>query len=392
MPKYKPHNEEYDYIAYRFAVDFKHDDSFLSYFAIHAGCARLIYNLLVADESDFYKEMGFALNNNYSDYKDQYPFLKEVDALVLNYAYRDFKTAMKKFYDKEAAYPKFHSKRGRQSFTTSIASRGAVNLRYDRQTHLLHVPKLKTDIHIFQHRKIRKGGLLKSATFSRECDGRYFVSLLYEYPKGSTSSAAERHTEKRTIGLDMSLEHFYVDSNGDAADYHRRYRETEALLAKEQRRLSHMKKGSNNYNRQRLKVARLYSKTKNQRNDFLHKLSYTLIHRYDIICIEALNMKAMSQSLHLGKSVHDIGWGEFTGLLDYKASKWGKTVIRVDKYYPSSRTCRHCGNVNHKLKLSDRLYVCPECGFLIDRDWQAAMNIRDEGLRIYQSKTSEQTA
>ena len=373
--------DEYDYIAYRFAVDYEDDDSFLSYFANNAGCARLLYNSLVADGRDFYKEMGFALNNSYSDYKDQYKFFWDVDSLVLNHAWNDYKTAMQAFFDGEAGYPKFKKKHRRQSFTTSIASKGATNLAYDQKTHLLKVPKLKSKIHIFQHRRIRKGGTLKSATFSRECDGRYYVSLLYEYPKDSTISTAERHKEEQAIGLDMSLEHFYVDSNGDAADYHRRYRETEALLAKEQRKLSHMKKDSNNYIRQRLKAARLHSKTKNQRNDFLHKLSYALIHRYDIICIEDLDMKAMSQGLHLGKSVHDAGWSKFTRMLDYKAAKWGKIIIRVDKYYPSSKTCRHCGNVNHKLKLSDRLYVCPECGFLIDRDWQAAINIRNEGLR-----------
>ena len=229
------------------------------------------------------------------------------------------------------------------------------------------------------HRRPAAGGTLGSATLSRDTDGRYYISLQYKYPD---SVCRTQTGTGDTVGLDMSMGYFYVDSNGDHAELPRFYRMIEEKLIKEQRKLSHMEKDSNNYKRQKARIARLHAKAKHQRSDFLHKLSYNLVMRYDTICVEDLNMKAMSGGLHLGKSVHDLGWGAFISMLEYKCSFYGKKLIKVDRYYASSRLCHHCGNRHPDLALSDRLYVCPSCGTVLDRDWNAAMNIREEGLRL----------
>ena len=366
-------------IAYKFLAkpDLVHTGG---YFPRWFGCRRFLWNAMLSDKRDFYKIMGSSLDNEVTDYKDTFPFLCEVDSLVLANVKLSLNRAYEAFFSGNADYPKFKKKNSRQSFTTNIASTGAVNLRYDEKTHLLKLPKIKEPVKVVQHRKIRPGGILKSATVSKEPDGRYYVSLLYEYPRAMHTSSLD---ETKAIGLDMSMEHFYVDSNGDTADMPHFYRLMESKLAKEQAKLSMMVKGSNNYKKQKQRIAKLYAKTKHQRSDHLHKLAYNLVMRYDIICVEDLSMKGMSQSLNLGKSVGDTGWGMFISLLKYKCKRYGKVLIKVDRFYASSKTCHGCGYINKELSLGDRLYVCPVCGNIIDRDWQAALNILDEGLRIY---------
>lgn len=379
-------NTDVECIAYKFTV--KPSEQQKVIFAKAFGCKRFLYNVMLSDESYYYKEMGTSLRNEVSDYKEDYPFLCEVDSLVLANAKLNLTTAFQKFFDGIADYPVFKKKSGRQSFTTNCSNKKQPNLVYDMEHCLLKLPKVKDPLLVIQHRKIKTGGVLKSATVSREPDGRYYVSMLYEYPCASVMPVTmpNASNDVKAIGLDMSMEHFYVDSNGNFADYPKFYRRMEATLAKEQAKLSRMVKGSNNYNKQKHHIAKLYAKIKHQRSDYLHKLSYNLVMDYDVICIESLNMKGMSKALHLGKSVHDLGWGEFVRMLTYKCRKYGKTLIMIDTFYPSSKTCMECGYVHKDLTLSDRLYVCPNCGNIIDRDWQAAINILLEGLRIYYSQ------
>lgn len=376
-------NSDVECIAYKFMV--RPSEAQKTVFAKAFGCKRFLYNAMLADESFHYQQMGCFLRNEVSDYKEDFPFLYEVDSLVLANAKLNLTAAFQKFYDGTAQYPVFKKKSGRQSFTTNCSNKNQPNLVYDVTTRLLKLPKIKESLPVVQHRKIKPGGVLKSATVSMETDGRYYVSMLYEYPKVEIVTPAKT-SDIKAIGLDMSMEHFYVDSNGNFTDYPKFYRRMEAVLAKEQARLSRMVKESNNYNKQKKRIAKLYAKIKHQRNDFLHKLSYNLVMEYDVICIESLSMKGMSKGLHLGKSVHDLGWGEFVRMLAYKCRKYGKTLVMIDKFYPSSKTCMECGYVHKELTLSDRVFVCPQCGHVIDRDWQAAMNILCEGLRIYYSQ------
>ncbi|SDJ15635.1 putative transposase [Alteribacillus bidgolensis] len=172
----------------------------------------------------------------------------------------------------------------------------------------------------------------------------------------------------------------FVDSKGKKANYPRFYRQTLEKLAKEQRILSRRKKGSHRWYKQRLKVAKLHERIANQRKDFLHKESHKLAKWYDCVVIEDLNMKGMSQALHFGKSVADNAWGMFTTFLQYKLEEQGKKFVKIDKWFPSSKTCSHCGRAVESLSLSDRIFQC-ECGFVADRDWNAAINIKKEGIR-----------
>lgn len=350
-------------------------------FAKAFGCKRFLYNVMLSDESYHYQVMGTSLRNEVSDYKEDYPFLREVDSLVLANAKINLSTAFQKFFDGSGNYPAFKKKSGRQSFTTNCSNKKKPNLVYDVSRQLLKLPKVEEPLKVVQHRKIKSGGLLKSATVSMETNGIYYVSLLFEYTKTEVSVVSV--DTPKAIGLDMSLEHFYVDSDGNTADFPRFYRAMESRLAKEQAKLSRMVRNSHNYKKQKRRIAKLYAKIKHQRSDYLHKLSYHLVMTYDVICIESLHMKGMSKSLHLGKSVHDLGWGEFVRMLSYKSERYGKTLIMMDKFYPSSKTCGSCGYVHKDLQLSDRVFVCPKCNHLVDRDWQAATNILSEGLRIY---------
>jgi putative transposase len=187
---------------------------------------------------------------------------------------------------------------------------------------------------------------------------------------------------QNVLGLDMDMQNLFTDNNGIRADYPRYYRQMQNQLALHQRRLSRCVYQSNNYYKQRSKVSRLQEKTANQRRDFLHKLSCQIANDYDAVCIENLNMKAMSQCLKLGKSVMDNGWGLFSSFLDYKLKDRGKPLVKVDKWYPSSKTCSICGRINQSLTLGDRLWTCDGCKTCHDRDVNAAINIKTEGLRL----------
>lgn len=178
------------------------------------------------------------------------------------------------------------------------------------------------------------------------------------------------------------MKELYVASDGSSACYPRYYRQALDKLAKEQRKLSKCKKGSNNRNKQRIKVAKLHEKVTNQRKDFLHKQSRQITNAYDCVCIEDLNMKAMSQALNFGKSVADNGWGMFTSFLSYKLREQGKSLVKIDKWYPSSKTCSCCGTVKVTLSLSDRTYYCEVCGAVLNQDYNASINIRNEGMRL----------
>jgi putative transposase len=179
------------------------------------------------------------------------------------------------------------------------------------------------------------------------------------------------------------MRELYIDSNGNKPSYPRYSRLAEERLSKEQRKLSKMKKGANNYKKQKLKVARIHEQIANQRKDFLHKLSRQIVNAFDCICIEDLDMQGMSKALNFGKSVHDNGWGMFTRMLEYKLAELGKYIVKIDKFYPSSQLCSSCGYQNPAVKdLSIRQWECPKCGVIHIRDHNAAINIREEGKRL----------
>ena len=187
---------------------------------------------------------------------------------------------------------------------------------------------------------------------------------------------------EKALGLDYSSPHFYVDSEGFVAEMPHHYRNAEHALAREQRKLSGMVKGSSNYQKQKRIVAKLHTKIRNQRKDWQHKESRKIAANWDIVCVEDINLKGMAQGLHLAKATNDNGFGQFRTYLAYKLAERGKKLITIDKWYPSSKLCRKCGVTNTELTLADRIWTCPSCGSLIERDHNAAINIRNAGLEM----------
>ena len=229
-----------------------------------------------------------------------------------------------------------------------------------------------------QHRTIPEKYCLKSVTVSQTPSGKYYASVLFEY-----ENQVQEQELNEFLGLDFSMHELYKDSNGNEPAYPRYYRQAERRLKREQRKLSKMQKGSQNRDKQRIKVAKLHEKVANQRKDFLHKQSRQITNAYDCVCMEDLDMQAMSQALNFGKSVSDNGWGMFVTFLKYKLEEQGKRLVKVDKFFASSQTCSNCGYVNKETRdLSIRNWDCPECGAHHDRDVNAAINIRNEGMRI----------
>ncbi len=338
------------------------------------GCVRFIYNRMLADKIKHYEETKQKLNNTPAQYKQEFAWLKEVDSLALANAQMNLQTAYNNFFrSPKVGFPKFKSKKSNhRSYTTNC-----VNGNIKLENGYIKLPKVGL-VKLKQHRQIPSDYNLKSVTVSQTPSGKYYASVLFEY------EAETQQIEPQTfLGLDFSMHELYKDSNGNEPQYPRYYRQAEKKLAREQRKLSLMQKGSKNRDRQRIKVAKLHEKVANQRKDFLHKQSAMITKLYDCVCIENLDMKAMSQALNFGKSVSDNGWGMFVTFLKYKLEEQGKQLVKVNKFFASSQTCNCCGYKNPATKdLSVRAWDCLECGAHHDRDVNAAINIRNEGMRL----------
>ena len=342
-------------------------------FAKTFGCVRFIYNKMLEDKIKYYQETKEKLNNTPAQYKSEFEWLKEIDSMALCNAQMNLQSAYNNFFrSPKVGFPKFKSKRKhKDSYTTNNQS-GTVSIIDKR----LRLPKVGL-VKIVQHRIIPSNQKIKSATIEKTRSGKYYVSILVEFEKEIPSVPLD---ETKALGLDYASHSFYVDSQGKEANYPKFYRNAQRVLSTEQRKLSLMKYGSNNYEKQRVRVAKIQEHISNQRKDWLHKLSFELAETYDYICVEDINMQNMAQSLKLGKSTNDNGFGLFRRLLAYKLADRGKRLIKIDKWFPSSKMCRFCGCVNKNLKLSDRVWTC-ECGAVLNRDENAAINILNEGLK-----------
>lgn len=344
------------------------------------GCARKVYNLLLSERLDLYRrykddpdELRKQKLSTPAALKAEYSYLREVDSLALCNAQCNLEAAFSAFFSGRSAIPTFKKKRrARLAYTTNNVSD---SIRIDSGR--LRLPKVGY-IKIKRHRPMPEGSVIKSVTVSCTGSGKYYASILVE----TTTETPYAHAIESVIGLDYSSKELYADSQGASPEYPHYYRKGEGKLAKEQRKLSRKKKFSKNWHKQKRRVAKEHEKTANRRKDFLNKLSYKLANEYDAVVVESIDMKTMSQGLRLGKSTYDNGFGMFRNMLRYKLADRGKWLIEADRYYPSSKLCSVCGYKNAELTLSDRVWKCPSCGTILDRDVNAAVNIRDEGIRI----------
>lgn len=364
------------------------------------GCARKYWNLALADFCET------SIINSPAAYKKSYPFLKDVDSLALTSEWRFLINTIRSYKKHICGFPNFKRKKYAESYTTNnlISQTGKPSIRIENG-HFLVLPKLKKPIRLKMHRHLP--GKIHSVTVSRKSSGEYYYSILCEVPVSESPKA------KETVGIDVGLKSFITDSNGNNVDPSRFYRNAQKKLAREQKKLSRMERANidhykkvnghqvpvyrrplrecRNYQKQRRKVARLHQHVANQRKDLLHKLSLQYVRDNDVICIENLNISGMMKNRHLSKAIADAGWNTFVSFLVYKADLYGRTVVKVSRWYPSSQTCSCCGYRligENKLKLSDRMWKCPQCGSEHDRDINAAINIRTEGLRLLEDTES----
>ena len=357
------------------------------FFAKTFGCVRKVYNLMLNDRKKAYEEVKNDPSKKMTfptpaKYKEEFPFLKEVDSLALANAQLHLDKAYKNFFrDKSVGFPRFKSKKNPvQSYTTNNQN-GTVALIDSK---FIKIPKLKSLIRIKLHRQPK--GMIKSATISRHASGKYYISLLCK------EEISELPKTNSAIGIDLGITDFAILSDGQKIDNHKFTSKMEKKLKREQRKLSKRallakNKGiplseAKNYQKQKRKVARLHEKVMNQRTDFLNKLSTEIIKNHDIICIEDLNVKGMLRNHKLARSISDVSWSSFVAKLQYKADWYGREIIKVDTWFPSSQICSECGHKDGKKSLDIREWTCPICHTHHDRDINASINILTEGLRI----------
>ena len=405
------------------------DENVRTFFMKNFGCCRKVYNLYV---DWLYKQLedfgyvgedsipGFKLPE-VTEFKKEFDFLKEVDSLGLSNAKISFEKAINHFnkecdhktYTKGAkrrdesgteklsfrglvGMPKFHSKaHGDFSYTTNCQypteSKTLKNPTIRLEGNRLYLPKLKDGVELIVHRPLPKDARIGNVTMSMDTDGRMFASIEYECEIETNTEIQHAVLNEDTgtlnslniLGLDYSQEHFYVDSEGRKANYPHYYLKTEAKLSRELRKLSRMVYGKKNYNKQLLKIKKLYKKIANQRRDFINKEALRLSREYDVVVVEDLNLRNLAMSLNLGKKLNDNGFGMFREQLENKLREKGSVLVRTDRFYPSTKTCHCCGSINPEIKLGVTRWICPNCKTLLDRDVNAAINIRNEGIRIF---------
>ena len=341
------------------------------------GCVRFVYNYYLNKRKEVYEKDKIAFTYNkcskdLTSLKQQLVWLKEPDKDALQKCLKDLDMAYQKFFKEHTGYPKFKSKKNRyQSYRTSYTNN---NIRFENKH--IKIPKLgyvKT-----RDKQIPEGRIL-NATISQEPNGHYYCSICCTDVK-----IEQLPKTNKNIGIDLGLVDFAIMSNGIKIKNPRFYERLEKKLAKLQRELSRKTIGSSNWNKARIKVAKLNKHIVNQRTDFLQKLTTQIVKEYDIICIEDLDVKSMkeTESKTRNKRVGDVSWSEFRRMLTYKCKWYGKNLSVVDRYYPSSQICYKCGCKDGKKSEEIRFWRCPNCGIELDRDANAAINILNEGLRI----------
>jgi len=341
------------------------------------GCCRFVYNWALRLKTDayyneqqrlYYKDVSERLTDLKK--QDDYRWLSEISSVPLQQALRHLDKAFITFFEGRTPYPTFHKKRNKQSATyTSNA--------FVWRNGTITLAKMSDPLNIRWSRPLPDGAVPSSVTLSKDCANRYFISILVE------EDIAHLDPTGKTVGADLGLKSFVVLSNGEVIGNPRFFHKDENKLAKAQRRHARKKKGSKNREKARLKVARVHARITDRRRDFSHKLSTRLIRENQTICVESLHVKNMGKNPKLSKAISDVGWSAFVSQLEYKAAWYGRNLVKIDKWYPSSKRCFDCGHVLDSLPLDVREWTCPECGAHHDRDINAAKNVHAVGLTVF---------
>ena len=357
--------------AYKYALKPTPEEKL--FFCKTFGCSRLIYNLILKDKINYYKINKQALYPKVTDYKEDYPFLGEVDSMALSYAKLHVKIAYENFFSKKAKFPRFKSKKSRQSYTTYNSIKGKYSTIKIVDNSHIKLPKLKTLVKLVYHRPLPEGAVIKSATISKTKSGKYFVSLLVDIPDVEKLS----HNNKK-VGVDLGLKEFAVLSDQTIVKNPKFFRKSRERIVKLSRKLSKKEPGSHRFEKARRKLARAYERISNQRQDFLHKLSTKIIRENQTIVLEDLKVSNLLQNHKLALSIQEASWYKFRWMIEYKANWYGRDVIIAPSSYPSSQLCSYCGARSKQTKdLSVRTYICEKCGAHLDRDWNAAVNLEN---------------
>ena len=340
----------------------------------HFGCSRFVYNYFLNERKEQYQKDKKS-DNYYKQAKtltdlkkqEEFEWLKEVNSQTIQFSLRSLDTAYVNFFRGNAQFPKFKSRKHKNTFT--IPQFGAV------KGGKILIPKFKDGIKVKLDKREIKGKIGKM-NITKTPTGKYYVSIF-------TEQTIEQFTKTgKKVGIDLGLKDFVITSDGIKFKNNRYTKKYSRELKKAQQHLSRKKKGSNGFEKQKLKVAKIHEKISSCRLDTLHKVSYKLVKENDLIVVEDLNVKGMIKNTKLSKHISDVSWGNFVNLLNYKCDWYGKELIKVNRFYPSSKTCNCCGWINQNLKLSERQWTC-KCGEKHDRDLNASKNILKEGLKIY---------
>lgn len=345
------------------------------------GCTRFVYNYFLEQRTNVYKTEGRPVNyteqqNQLPGLKKEYEWLKEVDSTSLQMSLRNLDQAFKNYYnDKRAGYPKFKSKKhSKPAYTVNF-----VNNNIKVKNGNIKLPKLgwmKAAVHRFVNGRIIKASVTKSST------GKYYVAICVE------EEIATCPENDNAIGIDLGLKNFAALSTGDKIENPKVLKKYQHKMRRLQKDLSRKEKGSNNWKKAKHKLAKTHEKVANIRRDFLHKLSTKIIRENQTVVIESLKVKNMLKNGNLARSISDVSWSKFVGFLEYKADWYGRDLVKIDTWFPSSQLCSQCGYQNKYLTLDTRNWICPECNTDHDRDINASRNILEAGLEMQLQDTA----
>ena len=351
------------------------------------GCYRVVYNQCLNRKIESYKNEGRSENlstlGKFLHHEllkdDNFVWLRDQNTKVLKQAVRDMLTAYKNFFERHTGYPKFKSKHdNKQSCRFELGAISKRNIYTNYKISLANIRNVKFRTSKKYAKYLQKNhDNIRHATLTKLPCGEFYLSILVD-----DDLTHKVKKTKSSVGIDLGVKDFVITSDGEVFNNLHFKKSKIKRIKRMQHQLSKKQKGSNNRNKTRIKLAKVYKKINDKKQYYLHTVSNSLIDENQVICMEDLNVKGMVRNHSLAERISEMNFGEFRRLLEYKAKWYNRKIVYVDRFYPSSKTCHHCGYINRKLKLSDRQWVCPQCGEVVERDYNAALNILDEGLRI----------